>query len=106
MALLEVKTDLITAIENQEIACLVLLDLSTAFDTVDNGILLQRLTNLFGITATVKTWIASYLTDWTQIVKVGSSELSLVTLKVWCATRLCIGTHLVYPLHYPTRPNM
>ena len=40
-ALLKVQTDLISAIENQEIACLVLLDLSTVFDTVDNGILLQ-----------------------------------------------------------------
>ena len=75
------KTDLITAIENQEIACLVLLDLSTAFDTVNNGILLQRLTNLFGITGTVKTWIASYLIDQSHKVKVGSSESSLVTLK-------------------------
>ena len=73
-ALPKVKTDLITAIENQEIACLVLLDLSTAFNTINNGILLQRLTNLFGIIGTAKTWIASYLTDQTQKVKVGSSE--------------------------------
>ena len=38
---LKVKSDLITAIENQEIAYLVLLDLSAAFNTVDTGILLQ-----------------------------------------------------------------
>ena len=50
MALLKVKSDLITTIENQEIACPVLLDLSAVFDTVDNGILLQQLTHLFGIT--------------------------------------------------------
>ena len=81
MALFKVKTDPITAIENQEIACLVLLDLSAAFDTVNSGRLLQRLTNLFGITGTVETWIASYLTDQTQKVKVGSSESSLVTPK-------------------------
>ena len=62
-ALLKVKSDLISAIGNQEIACLILLDLSAAFDMVDIGILLQRLTNRFGITGTVKTWIASYLTD-------------------------------------------
>ena len=81
MALLEVKTYLIMAIENQEIVCLVLLDLGAAFDTVDSGILLQRLTNLFGITGTFKTWIASYLIDQTEKVKVGSSESSMVTLK-------------------------
>ena len=62
-ALLKVKSDLISAIGNQEIACLILLNLSAAFDTVDTGILLQRLTDRFGITGTVKTWIASYLTD-------------------------------------------
>ena len=44
-ALLKVKSDLISAIGNQEIACLILLDLSAAFDMVDTGILLQRLTN-------------------------------------------------------------
>ena len=75
------KTDLISAIENQEIACLVLLDLSAAFDTVDNGILLQRLTNLFGITGMVKACIASYLTDWTLKVIVRSSKSPPVTLK-------------------------
>ena len=62
-ALLKVKSDLITAIENQEIACLVLLDLSAVLDMVDTGILLQRLTNWFGITSTVKSCIATYLTD-------------------------------------------
>ena len=54
IALLKVKADLISATENQEIACLVLLDLSAVFNTVDNGILLQCLTNLFCITGTVK----------------------------------------------------
>ena len=53
----------ISAIGNQEVAYLLLLDLSVAFNMVDTGILLQRLTNRFGITGTVKTWIASYLTD-------------------------------------------
>ena len=80
-ALLKVKSDLISAIGNQEIACLVLLNLSATLDTVITGILLQRLTNWFGITGTVKTWIASYLTDWTQKVKIGSSESSSVTLE-------------------------
>ena len=37
--------------------------------------------NMFHINGTVKTWIASYLTDWTQKVQVGSSGSLLVTLK-------------------------
>ena len=51
-ALLRVKTDIIKAMDNQEVTCLVLLDLSAAFDTVDHKILLGRLENYFGITGT------------------------------------------------------
>ena len=35
-ALLRVKTDLLQAIDHQEVICLILLDLSSAFDTVDH----------------------------------------------------------------------
>ena len=37
-ALLRVKTDLLHAIDHQEVVCLILLDLSSAFDTVDHCI--------------------------------------------------------------------
>ena len=62
-ALLKVKTDILKAMDNQEVACLVLLDLSAAFDTVDHKILLERLENYFGITGTTLRWIRSYLTN-------------------------------------------
>ena len=48
-ALLKVKTDLLHAIDCQEVACLILLDLSSAFDTVDHCMLLRRLEICFGI---------------------------------------------------------
>ena len=61
------------------------------FDTVDTGILLQRLANRFGITGTVKTWIASYLTDQSQKVKIGSSESSSVTFECGVPQGLVLG---------------
>ena len=64
-ALLEVKTDIIKAMDNQGITCLILLDLSAAFDTNDHTILLNRLETTFGISDTALKWIASYLTGWT-----------------------------------------
>ena len=102
-ALLKVKSDLISAIGNQEIACLILLNISTAFNMVDIGILLQRLTNRFGITDTVKTWIASCLTDWSQKVKIGSSESSSVTLECGVPQGLVSGPILFILYTTPLR---
>ena len=47
-ALLKVKADILKAMDNQEITCLVLLDLSAAFYMVDHKILLNQLENHFG----------------------------------------------------------
>ena len=48
-ALLKVKADILRAMDNQEITCLVLLDLLAALDTVDHSILLNHLENHFRI---------------------------------------------------------
>ena len=42
-ALLIVRSDVLRAIDDQEITCLVLLDLSAAVDTVDHHVLLNHL---------------------------------------------------------------
>ena len=63
MALLHVKTDLLDAIDKKEVTCLVLLDLSAAFDTVNHSILLHHLKYRFGVQGRVLDWITSYLTN-------------------------------------------
>ena len=70
-ALLKVKIDIIKAMDNQEITCLILLDLSAAFETIDQTILLNRLQTTFGIKDTALNWIASFLTSRNQKVAIG-----------------------------------
>ena len=47
--------------EHQEITCVVLLDLSAAFDTVDHGLLISILEDRYGITERALDWYRSYL---------------------------------------------
>ena len=70
-ALLKVKTDIIKAMDNQDITCLILLDLSAAFNTIDHTTLLNRLETTFVIMDTALKWIASFLTGRTQKVAIG-----------------------------------
>ena len=48
-SLLRVKADLLAAMDKQEVTCLVLLDLSAAFDTISHNLLLNCLKFCFGI---------------------------------------------------------
>ena len=73
--LLKVKTNVIKTVKNQEVACLILLDLSAAFYTIDHNILLGRLETRFAVTGTALNWLRSYLTNRTQAVAVGDPLL-------------------------------
>ena len=68
----QVYNDIVTALDARLITALLLLDFSAAFDCVDPSILLQVLELKFGITASALKWIASFLTDRTHSVRVGT----------------------------------
>ena len=67
-ALLNVISDILCDIDNNKISLLSLLDLSSAFDTIDHDILKQRLIFSYGIKGNALKWINSYLTGRTQRV--------------------------------------
>ena len=79
-ALLKYKTNLLSAIDNKEVACLILLDLSRAFDTVNYTILLNRLKDHFGFSGTAVSWICLYLTGRTQKVVMDGFDSGAVKL--------------------------
>lgn len=72
-ALLKVSTEILTAIDQGETVILSLLDLSSAFDSVNHDILLRRLQLSFGINGHVLSWIRSFLSDRTQIISCETS---------------------------------
>ena len=51
---------------------LVLLDMSSTFDTVDHAILLEVLEKRFGVTGIILKWFCSYVNGRTQTFQVGS----------------------------------
>ena len=73
-ALLKVKTNILDAIDKKEVKCLVMLDLSAAFDTVNHHLLLNRLKCRFGVCYLALAWLESYLTNRTQRVIIQNED--------------------------------
>ena len=71
-ALLKVANDLYLSLSKGNISVLALLDLSSAFDTIDHPILVHRLHTDFGFTDNVLQWFSSYLTDRTHYVSISN----------------------------------
>ena len=69
-ALLKVKNDILMAINKQCVTLLVLLDLSSAFDTLNHQTLLNTLHSEFGIDGTALLWFKSYLFNRSQQVSI------------------------------------
>ena len=82
-AIAAVHNDLVCAADADQVAALVLLDLSSAFDTVDHDILLSVLERRFGVDGIALRWFRSYLEDRTQVFVVNGN--SSTTHRVGCS---------------------
>ena len=72
-ALLSIKNDIYLSLSWGEPTALVLLDLLTAFDTIDHTTFLSCLVDWFGVGGSALKWFSSYLTERFQSVKLGST---------------------------------
>ena len=79
-ALLSTVNHILCTGDEDKISLLLLLDLSTAFDTFDHEILLSRLGSFFGIRSTSLSWFRSYLFERKQFVTVQDNRTSIVPL--------------------------
>ena len=64
------QSDILKAINNQNVTILVLLDLSAAFDTVDHKVLLRRLSQDVDVARYALKWFTSYMSEITQAVHI------------------------------------
>jgi len=68
-AVTKVYNDLLLAADQGDVSALCLLNLTSAFDTVDHDLLMLRLECQFGLRGVVLQWFSSYLSDRTfQVV--------------------------------------
>ena len=73
-ALIKVKDDILRAVDNQRVNCLILVNLSATFDTISHPLLLNRLQHPFGIQGTVLKWFENYMLDHSQRVALDDSN--------------------------------
>ena len=79
---LKIVNYFLAALDVNHISLLSLLDLSSAFDTIDHSILLSRLHHTFGISGTALSWFQSYLSDRTRVVSVNGASSAPVASSV------------------------
>ena len=90
-ALLKVKNDILMNMDAQKVTLLVLLDLSSAFDTVNHQVLLDRLRSRFGVTGTALDWFASYLSGRVQRISVNGGTSDAFHLIQGVPQGSCLG---------------
>ena len=67
LAILDVCTQLVNAVENKQFSTCIFLDFAKAFDTVDHNILIYKL-EYYGVRGITLNWFKSYLTNRSQKV--------------------------------------
>ena len=90
-ALLKVINDILFKMNQQHVTLMVLLDLSTAFDTVDLNILLERLRRDVGIHEKVLDWFSSYLSNRSHQVSINGSLSWQFSLDCGIPQGSCLG---------------
>ena len=71
-ALLKMQNDILKAMDDKSVSILIMLDLSSAFDTVDFNVLLCRLETNFGVTSLPVSWFKSCLSNRRQYIKLSN----------------------------------
>ena len=94
-ALVRIHNDITCALATHHNVIIILLDLSSAFDTLEHGILLHRL-RAIGLAQSAIEWFKSYLTERTTTVKIGNAYSPSVTCTTGVPQGPSFSTYIVY----------
>ena len=101
--LLRTANDILSDLDRRHVSLLTLLDLSTAFNTIDYSILLDRLGYLYGISGTCLSWLRSHLLNKRQLVAVANHISSTKVLHYGVSQGSFLGpisfVHYLQPLY-------
>ena len=90
-ALIAVCDDIKKGFDNKKGTALIMIDLSAAFDTINNSILLQRLINKYSITHNDLKWCQPYLAEICQCVSISDYQSYRFQLTTWVPQGSVLG---------------
>ena len=90
-ALLHLHHDILSNMESGRVTAFVGLDLSAAFDTVHHEVMLDVLSNKFGITEDVNSWVGSYLRPREFFVHIDGQSSKAVPIDFSVPQGSCLG---------------
>ena len=93
-SVLKLVNDILWGMECQEISSMIACDLSTTFDTVDHSLLLDVLSNKFGVGGTALNWFVSYVPPRSLQVMIGKELSSERNLPFSVPQGSCTGAQL------------
>ena len=103
-AILDLTTTVYDAINDKKLACLVMIDLKKAFDTVCHKRLLLLKLNNYGIRGKAYDLIKSYLTNQYQYVRINNNSSTLKQIK-YCVQQGSILGPLLYIIYVNDSSN-
>ena len=105
-ALLNIYNDILLNMAKGSVTALTLLDLSTALDTIDHTILLDRLNGYYGISELALGWFKSYLSGRTHSGQGRQHTLKSCCPPIWGPPGLRPWSNSFFALHQPNQLHL